>query len=49
MDKAWDEGKKAVEREKQQFFAVIQAMYPALVAKQVLAGETRIVYRLHSM
>jgi hypothetical protein len=26
MDEAWDEGKKAIEREKQQFADVIQAM-----------------------
>eukprot|EP00668_Euglena_longa_P011075 GGOE01013432.1.p1 GENE.GGOE01013432.1~~GGOE01013432.1.p1 ORF type:complete len:1134 (+),score=292.86 GGOE01013432.1:137-3403(+) len=44
MDEAWDEGKRAIEREKEMFGEVIRAMYPPLVAKRLLAGETRIVY-----
>eukprot|EP00667_Euglena_gracilis_P000689 EG_transcript_688 len=44
MDEVWDEGKRAIEKEKEAFGAVIRAMYPPLVAKLVLAGETHIVY-----
>eukprot|EP00668_Euglena_longa_P038145 GGOE01049129.1.p1 GENE.GGOE01049129.1~~GGOE01049129.1.p1 ORF type:complete len:1162 (-),score=412.06 GGOE01049129.1:1427-4474(-) len=44
MDRAWEEGKKAIEREKQAFRSVIEAMYPAEVAQRMLTGETHIVY-----
>eukprot|EP00667_Euglena_gracilis_P001905 EG_transcript_1905 len=44
MDRAWDEGKKAIEKEKQAFRSVIEAMYPAEVAHRMLRGETHIVY-----
>eukprot|EP00667_Euglena_gracilis_P017018 EG_transcript_17861 len=44
MDRAWEEGKRAIEREKQAFRAVIEAMYPAEVAQRMLMGQTQIVY-----
>eukprot|EP00668_Euglena_longa_P038024 GGOE01048988.1.p1 GENE.GGOE01048988.1~~GGOE01048988.1.p1 ORF type:complete len:1158 (-),score=417.85 GGOE01048988.1:674-3682(-) len=44
MDRAWEEGKRAIEREKQTFRAVIEAMYPEAVAQRMLTGETHIVY-----
>eukprot|EP00668_Euglena_longa_P042272 GGOE01055831.1.p1 GENE.GGOE01055831.1~~GGOE01055831.1.p1 ORF type:complete len:1146 (+),score=403.95 GGOE01055831.1:24-3461(+) len=44
MDRAWEEGKQAIEREKQAFRAVIEAMYPTEVAQRMLTGETKIVY-----
>eukprot|EP00668_Euglena_longa_P011029 GGOE01013380.1.p1 GENE.GGOE01013380.1~~GGOE01013380.1.p1 ORF type:complete len:1161 (-),score=397.40 GGOE01013380.1:1066-4548(-) len=44
MDRAWEEGKRAIEREKQAFRTVIEAMYPAEVAQRMLTGETHIVY-----
>eukprot|EP00667_Euglena_gracilis_P003558 EG_transcript_3563 len=44
MDRAWEEGKQAIEREKQAFRGVIEAMYPAEVAQRMLTGETHIVY-----
>eukprot|EP00667_Euglena_gracilis_P000719 EG_transcript_719 len=44
MDRAWEEGKRAIEREKLAFRAVIEAMYPAEVAQRMLMGETQIVY-----
>eukprot|EP00667_Euglena_gracilis_P001022 EG_transcript_1022 len=46
MDDAWDEGKRAIEREKQQFRDVIEAMYPNQVAHRLLTGDTRIVYHV---
>jgi class 3 adenylate cyclase len=46
MDRTWDEGKKAIEREKEQLCGVITAMYPPQVAKRMLAGETHIVYNV---
>eukprot|EP00667_Euglena_gracilis_P001506 EG_transcript_1506 len=46
MDRAWEEGKRAVEREKQAFRAVIEAMYPAQVAQRMLVGESQIVYHV---
>eukprot|EP00667_Euglena_gracilis_P002319 EG_transcript_2319 len=48
MDRAWAEGKRAVEQEKQAFRAVIEAMYPAQVAQRMLAGESQIVYHVPS-
>eukprot|EP00669_Euglena_mutabilis_P002621 TRINITY_DN132_c0_g1_i1.p1 TRINITY_DN132_c0_g1~~TRINITY_DN132_c0_g1_i1.p1 ORF type:complete len:999 (-),score=276.51 TRINITY_DN132_c0_g1_i1:532-3528(-) len=48
MDRAWEEGKRAIEREKQQFRNVVEAMYPNAVAKRLLAGETQIVYTVAS-
>eukprot|EP00668_Euglena_longa_P026986 GGOE01033772.1.p1 GENE.GGOE01033772.1~~GGOE01033772.1.p1 ORF type:complete len:1150 (-),score=409.26 GGOE01033772.1:1107-4556(-) len=44
MDRAWEEGKKAIEQEKQAFRNVIEAMYPVEVAQRMLAGETSIAY-----
>eukprot|EP00668_Euglena_longa_P027001 GGOE01033791.1.p1 GENE.GGOE01033791.1~~GGOE01033791.1.p1 ORF type:complete len:1150 (-),score=382.53 GGOE01033791.1:281-3730(-) len=44
MDRAWDEGKRAIEREKQAFRVVIEAMYPTEVAQRMLSGETHIAY-----
>jgi class 3 adenylate cyclase len=44
MDRAWDEGKRALERERQAFRDVIEAMYPAQVAQKMLTGETKIAY-----
>eukprot|EP00667_Euglena_gracilis_P003448 EG_transcript_3459 len=38
MDKAWDEGKRAIETEKEAFGAVIRAMYPPPVVLLLLAG-----------
>eukprot|EP00667_Euglena_gracilis_P001392 EG_transcript_1391 len=46
MDTAWDEGKEAIVREKQQFRNVIEAMYPQQVAQRLLAGESHIVYHV---
>jgi len=46
MDRAWDEGKRAIEREKQAFRGVVEAMYPPQVAKRLLAGETQIVHNV---
>eukprot|EP00668_Euglena_longa_P008511 GGOE01010260.1.p1 GENE.GGOE01010260.1~~GGOE01010260.1.p1 ORF type:complete len:1208 (-),score=403.92 GGOE01010260.1:1029-4382(-) len=46
MDRAWEEGKRAIEQEKQAFRTVIEAMYPAQVAKRMLAGEDHIVYHV---
>eukprot|EP00668_Euglena_longa_P028595 GGOE01035876.1.p1 GENE.GGOE01035876.1~~GGOE01035876.1.p1 ORF type:complete len:1162 (-),score=411.87 GGOE01035876.1:1521-4565(-) len=46
MDQAWDEGKRAIEREKQQFRSVIEAMYPDQVAQRLLVGETHIAYHV---
>eukprot|EP00667_Euglena_gracilis_P000447 EG_transcript_447 len=37
------EGKKAIEREKQQFQALVASMYPAYVVPRLLAGERHIV------
>eukprot|EP00668_Euglena_longa_P026577 GGOE01033268.1.p1 GENE.GGOE01033268.1~~GGOE01033268.1.p1 ORF type:complete len:1200 (+),score=423.33 GGOE01033268.1:84-3602(+) len=48
IDRAWDEGKQAVEREKHAFRTVIEAMYPAQVATRMLAGEKQIVYNIPS-
>eukprot|EP00667_Euglena_gracilis_P002180 EG_transcript_2181 len=44
MDQAWEEGRRAIEREKQAFRTVIEAMYPAEVAQRMLTGDTHIVY-----
>eukprot|EP00668_Euglena_longa_P011033 GGOE01013385.1.p1 GENE.GGOE01013385.1~~GGOE01013385.1.p1 ORF type:complete len:369 (-),score=149.66 GGOE01013385.1:1066-2172(-) len=44
MDRAWEEGKRAIEQEKQAFRNVIEAMYPTEVAQRMLTGETHIVY-----
>ena len=38
-----EEGKKAIEREKQQFQALVASMYPAYVVPRLLAGERHIV------
>jgi len=46
MDRTWDEGKKAIEREKELLCGVITAMYPPQVAKRMLAGETHIVHNI---
>eukprot|EP00667_Euglena_gracilis_P000539 EG_transcript_539 len=46
MDKAWDEGKEAIVREKQQFRNVIEAMYPQQVAQRLLTGDAHIVYHV---
>eukprot|EP00668_Euglena_longa_P028130 GGOE01035248.1.p1 GENE.GGOE01035248.1~~GGOE01035248.1.p1 ORF type:complete len:1167 (-),score=397.27 GGOE01035248.1:1046-4081(-) len=44
MDRAWEEGKRAIEREKYAFRNVIEAMYPTEVAQRMLTGETHIAY-----
>eukprot|EP00668_Euglena_longa_P026586 GGOE01033277.1.p1 GENE.GGOE01033277.1~~GGOE01033277.1.p1 ORF type:complete len:1140 (+),score=364.51 GGOE01033277.1:175-3420(+) len=46
MDEAWEEGRRAVQQEKDTFGGVIRAMYPPPVAQRLLAGETRIVYNV---
>jgi class 3 adenylate cyclase len=46
MDNAWEGGKQALQKEKQQFAGVIQNMYPASVAKRLLAGEASIIYNV---
>eukprot|EP00667_Euglena_gracilis_P001676 EG_transcript_1677 len=44
MDRAWEEGKRAIECEKLAFRGVIEAMYPVEVAQRLLAGETHLAY-----
>ena len=44
IERAWVEGKAAVEHEKQQFYSLVKAMYPLAVAERLLVGETEIVY-----
>eukprot|EP00668_Euglena_longa_P026575 GGOE01033266.1.p1 GENE.GGOE01033266.1~~GGOE01033266.1.p1 ORF type:complete len:1185 (+),score=424.15 GGOE01033266.1:254-3556(+) len=48
VDRVWEEGKQAVEKERQTFRTVIEAMYPAQVAMRMLAGEKQIVYNIPS-
>eukprot|EP00668_Euglena_longa_P037825 GGOE01048731.1.p1 GENE.GGOE01048731.1~~GGOE01048731.1.p1 ORF type:complete len:1179 (-),score=398.21 GGOE01048731.1:1036-4452(-) len=48
MDRAWEEGKKAIEREKQAFRTVIEAMYPAEVAQHMLTGNVQLHYDVPS-
>jgi class 3 adenylate cyclase len=43
---ASDEGKRAVEHERQQFSALVESMYPAYVVPRLLAGDQHIVSHL---